>query len=316
MSAARHVWGVSAARDRVWSHVNGLGNEKARKRLLAVWQAFVDESFDDKFYVIGGFIETADTWANFSDEWQQMLPFSSRGRDGTFEFKMAEMAQNSERMQRAQAFYRIIERWLTFWFVFVMRPRDLANARSRIIITHQDGRNVIANLGFFNNEYMVAWNMFMRGCFRHRDVFASNDHGLPPIPMDQKIDFIFDERLHEKKEIIAGWDDWKRRLPENGHLAGTAPRFEDSAEFMPLQAADFMCWWIRERMHQPRHNWVEAPELPWPSTKPIGYYWNYMDEDDLTGFMTRIVRTAFKEWGHPVTVYDAKGVHPPLRTYG
>jgi len=43
------------------------------------------------------------------------------------------------------------------------------------------------------------------------------------------------------------WDDIISKLPE--HLrehAGQSPRFVDDEECIPIQAADFLAWWIQK----------------------------------------------------------------------
>lgn len=58
-----HVWGVSTTQDRVWAQVSGLPPSKAGKRLFVVFQAAIDESFEEKgVFVLGGCIATAEAW--------------------------------------------------------------------------------------------------------------------------------------------------------------------------------------------------------------------------------------------------------------
>jgi hypothetical protein len=47
--------------------------------------------------------------------------------------------------------------------------------------------------------------------------------------------------------IIEAWDRYMASRPANiRNLYGARPRFENDQNFLPLQAADFWAWWVRE----------------------------------------------------------------------
>ena len=74
-----------------------------------VLQSFMDESYGDTgILVLGGYIASAESWTHFSKEWEEMLPYGIRDKDGRYHFKMSEMATNEDRMQRIPGFFRII----------------------------------------------------------------------------------------------------------------------------------------------------------------------------------------------------------------
>ena len=76
-----------------------------------VLQAYIDDSFDDRYFVLAGYIAAAEQWAQFSQEWEKMLePFGILDSDGTYQFKMQEMAKTAERMSRVNGFRDIITR--------------------------------------------------------------------------------------------------------------------------------------------------------------------------------------------------------------
>ena len=72
-----------------------------------MFNAFIDDSRseDGRFFVLAGFIATAEKWATFSDQWQELLDMHPR----LARFKMNEMGRTPERLERAQWFYRVIE---------------------------------------------------------------------------------------------------------------------------------------------------------------------------------------------------------------
>jgi hypothetical protein len=74
-----------------------------------VLRAFVDESEgEDGTFVLAGHIADVGAWAHFAEEWKDLLPsWGTLRADGERHFKMSEMAQLDERMERVPAFYRV-----------------------------------------------------------------------------------------------------------------------------------------------------------------------------------------------------------------
>src|ERR1700720_970815 len=103
-----HRWEISPGEDRVWAQIAGRApSTKPWKRLFVVLQAYIDESYrPDGFFVMAGYIATAEAWAKFSSEWEPLLPQATRNKEGKYRFKMREMRQF---MERVPAFYRVIE---------------------------------------------------------------------------------------------------------------------------------------------------------------------------------------------------------------
>ena len=210
-----------------------------------VFQAFVDESEDqDGIIVLAGYVATAEAWAVFSKEWERLLlPYGTLAKNGRYHFKMSEMAQNAERMARVPAFFRLIEQHAILSIGAIVKKDIAASALRRLWVP---GLEIEA--GFLGRPYLVAWRaLFDTFHIRRLD-------GLEKIiPLDKKVDFIFDERT-EKAHILPIWNlyvaDKGERIRE---LYGAAPRFENDQDFLPLQAADFWAWWLRE--------WAERDEL-------------------------------------------------------
>jgi hypothetical protein len=80
----------------------------AKKSILMVWRAFSDESErkdkDSDVFVIQGCISTADRWANFAREWEELLPPFGRSDSHGYYFHMTEMAD----LQQVAALYRLM----------------------------------------------------------------------------------------------------------------------------------------------------------------------------------------------------------------
>lgn len=98
-----------------------------------VLQAFIDESFAERgTFVLDGHVASAESWANFAREWYEMLPFAPRNKEGKFQFKIAEMAVNPDRVNRIPGFLRIIENDTILSLAAVIDWKDIARAKARV----------------------------------------------------------------------------------------------------------------------------------------------------------------------------------------
>jgi hypothetical protein len=230
-----HRWGISPAQDRIWAHVTGLRPSDADRRLLMVLQAFIDDSTDEGgTFVLAGHIATAEVWAQFVKEWEELLPFGVRADDGSFHFKMTEMATIPSRMERVGAFYRIIEKHDVIPISCQLNISELHRAQSRFWILHKT-----FDWGPYRDPFICAFRGLM-------DSVHDLRLQMPLLPADETIDFIFDEQS-QKKLIWRAWDEYiETKPPGVRELYGSSPRFENDRKFLPLQAADLWAWWIRK----------------------------------------------------------------------
>jgi hypothetical protein len=205
-----------------------------------VLQAFIDESYNSQtgIYVLGGYIASAEAWANFSKEWKEMLPNGTPDKYGRYHFKMREMAVSETRMQRVPKFFRIIEKHVSLAISCKVSVIDINRAKNRLWIPNVGVSYVDALANPWKFEFVALLDMFFHN--RNRELIRSL------IPDGEKIDFYFDARS-EKKAIKKGWEAFVLRRPDEFlQFCGAVPRFEDDNDFLPLQAADFWAWWIRK----------------------------------------------------------------------
>jgi hypothetical protein len=95
-----------------------------------VLQAFIDESCSEGGgFVLGGYIAPVEAWAEFSKEWELLLPSTMRGNNGKHRFKMSEMARH---MDRVPPFYRVIEKYASMSVFCRINIGDLRRATDRI----------------------------------------------------------------------------------------------------------------------------------------------------------------------------------------
>src|SRR5689334_2240194 len=99
-----HTWGVSSGADRVWTQIAGMApSGRPWERLFVVFQAFIDESYDADCFAFAGYIATAEQWAHFAKEWEELLPlYGKRNKSGNLVFKMS---QGSIRTEQIRLFY-------------------------------------------------------------------------------------------------------------------------------------------------------------------------------------------------------------------
>lgn len=204
-------------------------------------QAYLDESQSDGVFVLGGYMGTAESWANFSRIWEGLLRYHGTiDDDGSYHFKMNEMAADPERMKRVPVFFGVIEEHVLGWMSATFRLSALSRAMARIVIEEKTGVPVPVDWGTLANHYLIAFNGLL-------DTFQANRASVAElIPPDHKFDFYFDDKT-EGKFVYATWANHLAKLPEDiRKLYGSPPRFEDDKEYVPLQAADFWAWWVRK----------------------------------------------------------------------
>jgi hypothetical protein len=229
-----HAWGLSPAQDRVWAQISGLPPSIAHMRQLMVLQAFIDDSATPGgMFVLAGHVATAEVWAKFSKDWEEMLRYGVLDKYGSYHFKMSEIAANSERMSRVEAFYRIIEQHNLTAISCAVDVRILKKAISRLWALYNR-----IDWGPFDDPFFFTFRALIDCVHSHREKFIY----LP----DEKIDFIFDDQS-QKKTVLSAWDLFVAgREDAARNRFGATPRFENDKEFLPLQAADLWAWWIRE----------------------------------------------------------------------
>ena len=194
MNILSHQWGRSRPQDRVWAQVVGLPPSRAHKRLLMVFQAFIDDSYKPEgVYVLAGHIASAEVWGRFSQEWEELLPYGTRATDGGFHFKANEMMNNPERAERVGAFYRLIENSDLVSISCKINISDLNKAKDRLWVF---GNRI--DWGPFTDPFFFTFRALI-------DCVHSHRRTMPSLPQDDKIDFIFDDQS-QKSMIISAWD--------------------------------------------------------------------------------------------------------------
>jgi len=199
-------------------------------------QGFIDDSYGkkDQCYVLAGFIATVDSWLNFSKDWKEELdripamPYFKmneivRTRSGPFK-GWTEVA----RQERLNSFAKVI------------RKHALVRVDSRIKI--EDYERYIKGKVHpdLDHPYFICFYQIATATLKFQVQNRWQEH----------VDFIFDEQGNIGLEAIKWWGLLKAILPAHERLIGETPTFRDDKKMLPLQAADFYAWSIRNESSQ------------------------------------------------------------------
>jgi hypothetical protein len=229
-----------------------------------VLQICLDESGkgDPDLFVIAGYVSTTERWAAFADEWQKLLDHDSRHYRKLEYFKMAEMTSKGDR-ERCRWFYNVIEEHALAAVSFALSTKELTRQVRRMFNNPKDA-GVLANPWHFVSHLMIP--EFVRGM---------ESLGLPPGP----VDFVFDD-VSEKENVLSSWKDFKAAFPEEAKMIPGPPIFRSDMDYLPLQAADLLAWWVRHwQVDGLKGGDIYNCEFAWPRSRTL--IWRHMGIDRL-----------------------------------
>ena len=249
-----------------------------------VMQAFIDDSYNqDGVFILAGYMATAETWVKFSLDWEELLPFALLGKSGKRRFKMREMVGNPDRAVNVPAFYHVIKKHSLLSISCKIDIGDLRRAIARISVV-----NWKLDWGPFGNPYLMAFRCLI-------DMFHSRRQEISAlIPLNEKVDFYFDEQ-RESGVIHAAWRDFIERRPDEIRSRfGAEPKFENDEDFMPLQAADFWAWWVRKWWAEGSPEKIESPVFDGLNINDVADHAGVMisfTEDQLVDALVGLIRS-------------------------
>jgi hypothetical protein len=214
------------------------------------YQAFMDESLSSEELVLGGYIQTAEVWASFARDWEQLLPLGIKDKYGNSQFHMTEM-KAAGKMREVELFSAVIDKHNLFPISFRMNLPCFHKAVS-IVEERFHLQRISVNWERWSDPYYFSFRHFLDGFHDRLETLAPHI-----VPLTEKVDFYFDRRSEQTK-LLEAWsivredmsDDFESRFGEN-------PRFENKKDFLGLQAADFWAWWVR--------NWYEEDDSEIPT---------------------------------------------------
>ncbi len=207
----------------VWGLVCHFPGERRRKRQLLMLKAYIDDSGNDDgpWFVLGGYIATAEAWARFSDDWQAVLDMKPTIKH----FKLSEAMRWSD------------AHWRERMPLFAAAIKKHASAGVSISIPNQLYRRVAAGRKPHSNPYHVAVGSLILELTKYHDQLL----------LTEPVDFIFDEG--NSPIVMNMWDKVRARLPPDVRkLLGRTPIPGDDKTMLPLQAADFYAGFVRRKL--------------------------------------------------------------------
>jgi Protein of unknown function (DUF3800) len=227
-----------------------------------VLQVCLDESGkgDPNMLVIAGYVSTTEKWAQFSDEWQELLDYDSLYYRKIDYFKMAEMTSSGDR-ERCAWFYRVIEKYAMAAVSFTLSTKELKHVIETTFPTREEAGN------YANPWYFVAHILM--------PLFVENIKGMPNLGLPQEpVDFVFDEVV-DKKALLSRWDEFKNQFPNQSSMIVGTPSFPPDDKYLPLQAADLLAWWVRYwQLDGFKRREIYQCVFPWP--RSMGLPWNHI----------------------------------------
>lgn len=227
--------GRASPADHVRALVSGYASSKRGSHLMAIIQAYVDDSGNspdggkNPVFVLGGYISTADKWQSFSDAWEAecakapAIPdfkmVEANGLRGAFRGWTREATDD-----RCMAFARIIQAH--------------AVVRIHTAIAWKDWHEIIQGKvpGMPENPYF--WMFF--------DLMRQVADWQVRSGLQGSVDYIFDDQ-GLIGEMSAGWYSRVRAAmpPSLQSCFGSTPIFKHDKDVLPLKAADMWAWHVR-----------------------------------------------------------------------
>jgi hypothetical protein len=209
---------------QIWDvapHLCGLPSDIARRRLILVLKAFIDESGkgDPPIFVMAGFIARAEQWASFNDAWREAL-----SEPPHLEFFHLTEAVRTGDFARIRKLVQIIKQHvLTGLAVTVFHDDYSAIYRRRV------SRRI-------DRPYFHMYHSIMALAFQWEI-----NNGI-----NEQIDFIFDEQNEESDFLQSIFTNIVAMAPpEMKEWFGNRPIHADDKKVLPLQAADLLAGSLR-----------------------------------------------------------------------
>jgi hypothetical protein len=242
---------------------------RARRR-WAIVQAYIDESGERSHapvLVLAGFIAPYTQWEKFIPDWQRMLDMPCRIE--YFKMNEAKCAPAKPKGQFAGWSREKTDERVAIAYIAI---EDHAHFQLSCIVDLEPFYRIFDERVLERraiNPFYLAFGRMITG-------FAHKQRALG---LQEKVDFIFDERSKEKKQIRDAWDAYKESAdPDIKPYIGSDPRFENDIEFLPLQAADLNAWWIRKMATEKRQIYT----FPWKPRRQIpGIQFHYDEKTQL-----------------------------------
>jgi hypothetical protein len=230
--------------------VSGLPRPIRLRRYVLVLQVCIDDSRTEPdqgpTFLLAGFMTRVRTWERFSDEWRAYCNEKPRvafvkgkhafERSGPFKGWTVD-----QRDRKLLGFASIIEKFKLKGVVCLINHNHFKTHPGRI----RFGEDAL----FRTPEYTAVSAVT---CAVLGSILRS--------PTEEKVSFVYDERVVTRRELADGYQSICKALPQRAvKLIAHEPQFQNDKEFMPLQAADLFAYYVgRETYERSRKRQLES----------------------------------------------------------
>jgi hypothetical protein len=192
-------------------------------------RGYFDDSVSAEFFVVAGYIATAEAWVAFSEEWRAALDAEPRIQyfsmtDALFRRGQFNGFTERERDAKLHVLHSIITKHITRGVAYV-----LSVPMFREVFRAGQITKTLDNPKFQTHAQAMTCGLVSEAARQHR------------LKMTGTIEFIFDEMDPTTlRELVAYWRLMKRDLRFSAHMGGADPVTADDKFILPLQAADFL----------------------------------------------------------------------------
>ena len=234
----------------------GMAPEYKKRRLMVTLQAFIDDSYDESTFALGGFIAPIEVWDKFSDDWVSICKEPPgigyyRTNDAISCKKSFASFSNLDLDVRSQKIAKLASTIPTeklYGISAHLTQSDLKEINDRYRIKAPSPYNFpYCNPYFVCASCIIAWI-----CINCESLFP----GI--VKKANEIDFIFDEQEDKTgRKFRTFFDVYMRSRPPYLPRLGKCDHWDDQ-KFPPLQAADMYASWIRRGATSKISMWTAA----------------------------------------------------------
>lgn len=253
---------LSRPSDHIRAWVSGYSKNNRSLKPLAFLQAYFDDSASEtgeRRLFLAGYLHSADAWQKFSDDWGRVLNLKPKIKY----LKMSEA--NALRGE--------------FWG-WSEDARDMKLQMLAEVIHRHEPISFHTSVSRESFEELVVpvAPYALRKPHYHLSagLIALVTKYLSDRKIELPVDFIFDRQEGVDSDVILTFDELIKHLSKRQKkIIGKTPIFADDKDFLPLQAADFLAWNLRNL------NQVEMTEPLSENLKSLLGYEHGCNEFDL-----------------------------------
>jgi len=202
----------------------------SRQRYLAVFIAYFDESFDADLFTLAGFVSSESRWRKFVREWSVALrEYSiSEFKMSDFEHDIGEFRGWKQRDPQGRV-------------AFISRLAAIICSRVRLGVSvsvpiSEYRRIIVPSLSPGDDLFKQHYVFCMHACLE----WINSRKSVLALGREDRIACVFDEHFGVHGNAVEHFRRLKGKQPWGPLFHGIS--FEDSKEFLPLQAADILAY--------------------------------------------------------------------------